>query len=169
MLRHIKETPCGNRFGSMLAQVMTWCLTAPSHYLNQCWLIIKGGIHLRVNFTVLMNLICNMLRDRTLKWSRTEGKYFSDSVHVLSMIKPSFYDACHEDFYHKCVIILTSFQLLLENDDINFSSCLRLLKLVSSGTYLIKWYHESWINHIHTESRFTWELSCWELNTLRHE
>ena len=26
--------------GSTLVQVMAWCLTAPSHYLNQCWLII---------------------------------------------------------------------------------------------------------------------------------
>ena len=28
------------RSGSTLAQVIAWCLTAPSHYLNQCWLII---------------------------------------------------------------------------------------------------------------------------------
>ena len=27
--------------GSTLVQVMAWCLTAPSHYLNQCWLIIS--------------------------------------------------------------------------------------------------------------------------------
>ena len=27
-----------HRFGSTLAQVMACCLTAPSHYLNQCWL-----------------------------------------------------------------------------------------------------------------------------------
>ena len=27
------------RSGSTLAQVMACCLTAPSHYLNQCWLI----------------------------------------------------------------------------------------------------------------------------------
>ena len=27
------------RSGSSLAQVMACCLTAPSHYLNQCWLI----------------------------------------------------------------------------------------------------------------------------------
>ena len=27
--------------GSTLAQVMAWCLTAPSHYFNQCWLIIS--------------------------------------------------------------------------------------------------------------------------------
>ena len=30
------------RSGSTLAQVMACCLTAPSHYLNQCWLIIGG-------------------------------------------------------------------------------------------------------------------------------
>ena len=30
-----------HRTGSTLDQVMAWCLTAPSHYLNQCWLIIS--------------------------------------------------------------------------------------------------------------------------------
>ena len=29
------------RFGSTLAQVMACCLMAPSHYLNQCWLVIS--------------------------------------------------------------------------------------------------------------------------------
>ena len=29
------------RSGSTLAQVMACCLMAPSHYLNQCWLIIS--------------------------------------------------------------------------------------------------------------------------------
>ena len=29
----------GRRSGSTLAQVMACCLMAPSHYLNQCWLI----------------------------------------------------------------------------------------------------------------------------------
>ena len=29
-------------YGSTLAQVMAWCLSAPNHYLNQCWLTIKG-------------------------------------------------------------------------------------------------------------------------------
>ena len=29
------------RSGSPLAQVMACCLTAPSHYLNQCWLFIS--------------------------------------------------------------------------------------------------------------------------------
>ena len=36
-------TPYGDtdRSGSALAQVMACCLMAPSHYLNQCWLIIN--------------------------------------------------------------------------------------------------------------------------------
>ena len=34
--------PYGNISGWTLAQVMACCLTASSHYLNQCWLIIIG-------------------------------------------------------------------------------------------------------------------------------
>ena len=33
------------RSGSTLPQVMACCLTAPSHYLNQCWLISKVEWH----------------------------------------------------------------------------------------------------------------------------
>ena len=36
--------PYGDRYGSTLAQVMAYCLTAPSHYVNQCWLTIKGVV-----------------------------------------------------------------------------------------------------------------------------
>ena len=38
---------------STLAQVMACCLTAPSHYLNQCWLIISKVLYhsCEVNFT----------------------------------------------------------------------------------------------------------------------
>ena len=35
------DTKWQHRSGSTLAQVMACCLTAPSHYLNQCWLIIS--------------------------------------------------------------------------------------------------------------------------------
>ena len=35
------DTIWRHRSGSTLAQVMACCLTAPSHYLNQCWLIIS--------------------------------------------------------------------------------------------------------------------------------
>ena len=42
-----------HKSGSTLAQVMACCLTAPSHYLNQCWLLISKALwHLPVsNFT----------------------------------------------------------------------------------------------------------------------
>ena len=35
------DTKWPQRSGSTLAQVMACCLTAPSHYLNLCWLIIS--------------------------------------------------------------------------------------------------------------------------------
>ena len=35
------DTVWGHKSGSTLAQIMACCLTAPSHYLNQCWLIIS--------------------------------------------------------------------------------------------------------------------------------
>ena len=35
------DTIWRHRSGSSLAQVMACCLMAPSHYLNQCWLIIS--------------------------------------------------------------------------------------------------------------------------------
>ena len=34
-----RDTIWRHRSGSTLVQVMAWCLTAPSHYLNQYWLI----------------------------------------------------------------------------------------------------------------------------------
>ena len=35
------DTIWRHKSGSTLAQVMACCLTAPSHYLNQCWLIVS--------------------------------------------------------------------------------------------------------------------------------
>ena len=35
------DTICRHKSGSTLAQVMACCLKSPSHYLNQCWLIIS--------------------------------------------------------------------------------------------------------------------------------
>ena len=50
--------PCGaiwwQRSGSKLAPVMASCLTAASHYLNQCWIVISEPLwhSLAGNFTV---------------------------------------------------------------------------------------------------------------------
>ena len=53
------DTIWRHKSGSTLAQVMACCLTAPSHYLNQCWLIISkvqwhSSEH---NFTMLTSAI----------------------------------------------------------------------------------------------------------------
>ena len=54
---------------SALSQITTCCLTAPRHYLHQCWLIIKG-VHLRgLSSEVLMNVILNMF-----PWSKLMRK-----------------------------------------------------------------------------------------------
>ena len=44
-----------------LAQVMACCLTAPSHYLNQCWLISKVEWHSsKGKFTTNTEIICEI-------------------------------------------------------------------------------------------------------------
>ena len=46
------------RSWSILVHVMAYCLAAPRHYLNQCWLIINGisGIRLWVMLTWLLRV-----------------------------------------------------------------------------------------------------------------
>ena len=47
------DTMCWHISKSTFAQMKAWCLTASSHYLNQCWLIISGVLWLAAesNFT----------------------------------------------------------------------------------------------------------------------
>ena len=68
-------TPHGDTdIGQHLPQVLACCLTAPSHYLNQYWLVIKGVLwYLTAILQVLMNLICNMC----MKMSSTKLKSIS--------------------------------------------------------------------------------------------
>ena len=53
-----------------LAEVMAWCLTAPSHYLSQCWL--TSGIHLRaIPQKVFMGFIHNICLNISFKTTTT--------------------------------------------------------------------------------------------------
>ena len=64
--------------GSTLAQLMAWCLTAPSHYLNQCWLIIsevqwhshQGNFTRDASTTNHQNLFKNYMSKIVSKFSR---------------------------------------------------------------------------------------------------
>ena len=64
-----------NKLWSTLVQVMTWCLKAPSHYLNQCWLL--------ANWT-----LCNKLQ-----WNfnqNTNTAYLSQSfLFPIPLLHPS--------------------------------------------------------------------------------
>ena len=51
-----------HKSGLTLAQVMACCLTAPSHYLNQCWLIIKDGLQHSPEKIFISAPECNPLR-----------------------------------------------------------------------------------------------------------
>ena len=76
------STPYGDkRSGSMLAQVMACCLTAPSHYLNQCWLIIskiqwhsfEGNFTRDTSAINHENLFENYMSKISLKFTRGQG------------------------------------------------------------------------------------------------
>ena len=57
---------------STLAQVMAWCLTAPSHYLSQCWFItgkyVRGKYCITYTYSGLYSHSVNYPRDPCGKW-----------------------------------------------------------------------------------------------------
>ena len=59
-----------------LDQVMAWCLMAPSRYLNQCWLIIKG----------VLLLTCGQFHQKNCSWTyfmTCIGRlYFKNPCHI---------------------------------------------------------------------------------------
>ena len=65
-----------HRTGSILAQVMACCLTAPSHYLNQCCLISKVQRHSFVDIIVKTDDTnrCNKL-ENYYHWDYYEGTH----------------------------------------------------------------------------------------------
>ena len=50
-----------NRFLSWMVQIMAWCLMAPSHYLNQCWLIVNGTLRNASEWN-FNKYVCNLNR-----------------------------------------------------------------------------------------------------------
>ena len=69
-----------HRSGSTLVQIMAWCLMAPGHYLNQCWLLINRVLcntlnaHDNDNYYVFENHTINTLRPRQ------DGRHFPDDI-----------------------------------------------------------------------------------------
>ena len=72
---------------STLAQVMACCLTAPSHYLNQCWLISKVPWHSSEG--IIMRRYQSVKQDWKLQF-----KMVSRSPRV-QWVKPWYINECH--------------------------------------------------------------------------
>ena len=82
----------------ILLQVMACCPTAPSHYLNHCWLLITNrfcSIHLRTISCVLMNLIRNMCSEIT-PWWRHQLKTFSALLAICAGNSPVTVNSPHK-------------------------------------------------------------------------
>ena len=61
-------TSYGDRSGSTLAQVMAWCLTAPSHYLNQCWPLSYHKNYVAfLPWAISYELLMNQINEVSLK------------------------------------------------------------------------------------------------------
>ena len=54
-------TSYGDRSRSTLAQVMACCLTAPCHYLNQCWLMINEVLWHSPDSNLSLKWVWNLL------------------------------------------------------------------------------------------------------------
>ena len=65
---------CHHRTWPILVQVLTCCLTAPNHYLNQCWLIISG---------VLCQLSCyvqNVVAITLLEYAKRKNDMYGENL-----------------------------------------------------------------------------------------
>ena len=70
-----------HRPGSTLAQIMACCLTSPSHYLNQCWLFVKGFV-----------------------WHSAESN-FIQHAHALNSLRPRQNRRYNADEIFKCIFL----------------------------------------------------------------
>ena len=68
---------------STLAQVMTWCLTSPSHYLNQFWLIIKGVLWIWPESNITASVWAAILH-KNLKIKLWNCYHISQGINLLN-------------------------------------------------------------------------------------
>ena len=104
------------RSGSILPQVMAWCLRAPSHYPNQCWFIINKvpwhspeGIIVRSEYTNQWNKTENCIFKIT---STSELNYQSYGFNTLRLRQNGQHFA---DNSLKCVFLDENVQISIKN------------------------------------------------------
>ena len=109
-----------HRSGSTLAQVMACCLTAPSHYLNQCWLISKVQWHSpEGNFardTPVKSIVYVAAPGHAgkLVFGELRGKScvcMQGRIHLYEGY-PAWKVSAHHQHWNEYVVTLTTFSLL---------------------------------------------------------
>ena len=103
------------RSGSTLAQVMACCLTAPSHYLNQCWLIISKVLwHSSEDIIIrwfedinqyskiedyIFKITLRSPRGQWVKWVWQQGRTCS-TLHTIPTICMKMKSTCNTSWEH---------------------------------------------------------------------
>ena len=107
---------------STLVQVMACCLMAPSHYLNQCWLIIKG---------VLWHLSETNFKNTRMKWIRN---ICAEIILIITAISLRWQWV--KGWYCFLFVWLTHCSLVMPYDDINLGQ--HWLR-----SWLVAWWHQA--------------------------
>ena len=104
-----------HRSRTTVAQVMACCLTAPSHYLNQCWLIICEVLcHWPVSNCTMhaqATIWCNVFENYTFKITATSptaqwinfNKTYQEHSYISHFLQDTF-------FYLKCLHFVIVYQ-----------------------------------------------------------
>ena len=67
--------------GSSLVQVMAWCLTAPSHYSNQWWIIFNWTLRKNIRVIIIKNYLS---RKCIWKYCLESAAKFHSGLNVLT-------------------------------------------------------------------------------------
>ena len=129
--------------GSTLVQVMAWCHQAPSHYLNQCWLLIS-----KILWSVQAGILYNVYSVWWKLYFQNYSCIFQGSMSqgMSVMTKPSLYHSVFTSGHSitaswiKCASLWRDFLLLYCN-----SLLLRLASLCWHRTH--GWFmlaYETW-------------------------
>ena len=71
-----------HRTGSTLVQVMAWCLTAPSHNLNQCWLFCWLDPHKHISVKLYSNIQPSKWNKIYWKCCLQNASHFCSGLHA---------------------------------------------------------------------------------------
>ena len=101
---------CWHKSGSTLVQIMACCLPAPSHYLNQCWLIInETRWHLAAgNFADIIIAITHYKWFQSYKFENTATSHrgqWADNHWILQALQKNLYVLTRYNTNHKDVLV----------------------------------------------------------------